>query len=145
MRTFTTHPNAGPTPPHSRLCSSSLQHLLPSPHYRPLEYSDSPPQPESTSYDPSESIRHRVRVLVSLAAAQSIIRVEKQESSNSGPSRRCSLFSIEIQSTSNTVRRPTDSSRRRNCTGLLLIETLIEYFFFTQKKAHVNLDSFDSN
>ena len=58
------------------LLSSSLllQHLLPSPHYRPLEYpgSPGPAQPESTSYDPHESSLLRIRV------AQSSIRVEKQ-------------------------------------------------------------------
>ena len=79
VRTFTTHPNPGTTPPHSRLnnpellqqrlLSSSLhlQHLLPSPH-KETEYLGSPAQPESTSYDPSElesSHGHRIRVRVS--------------------------------------------------------------------------------
>ena len=54
----TTRAPPHPIPP--PLSSSlHLQHLLPSPHYRPLEYPGSPPQPESTSYDPSESSRHR--------------------------------------------------------------------------------------
>ena len=44
---------------------SSRQHLLQSPHYRPIEYPCSPAQPESTSYDPSESSRHRIGVRVS--------------------------------------------------------------------------------
>ena len=79
--TFTTQPNLGPTPAHSRLsdpellqqllCSSSLhlQHLLQSPQHRPLEYPCSHAQPEST--------RYQILIQVSLAAAQSIIRVEK--------------------------------------------------------------------
>ena len=79
LRTFArriiTHPNSGPTPDLETLSSSSsssslhLQHLLQSPHYRPLEYTGSA-QPESTSCDPSESSRHRIEVRVSLAQWQ---------------------------------------------------------------------------
>ena len=51
--------------------SLHLQHLLPSPHYRPLKYAGSPAQPES--------------------------RVILQSSSNSGASQRPSLSSIGKQ------------------------------------------------
>ena len=46
-------------------CTSSICSRLPSPPYRPLEYPGLPAQPESTSYDPSESSRHPIRVRVS--------------------------------------------------------------------------------